>query len=142
MSSIRYASDTQPPRSRRAAIVLAAVLVCLVVVLAIGSSLLHALLLQHRQRLQEQYQLQAFWLAESAVQRASVRLAGSRDYPGETWQVDSDALHSRWSGAAVIRVETIPGDDARRKIAVEAEYPQDPQHRVVQRREITVNLSG
>ncbi len=130
-------------QSRRSGAILAAVLVCLVVVILIGSSLVTTVLLQHRQQEQEQSALQAFWLAESAVQRAADRLAATRDYAGETWQVDGAELHCLSAGVAVIRVEeAAAGDETSRKIIVEAQYPQDPLHRVVQCREIMVNLTG
>jgi Tfp pilus assembly protein PilX len=124
--------------SRGAFLVLA--LVCLVVVMLIGASLLRVIVAEQRQLQQAQYALQAFWLADSAVARATARLAASPDYTGETWQVAADELQGRWPGVAVIRVEPTGGATPQAKIIVEGQYPQDPLHRVVQHREHRVSL--
>jgi hypothetical protein len=124
-------------RSPKGAVLVVA-LVCLLLVAAIGASLVRTLLLQHRQRLQERHQLQALWLAESAVQRAVARLAESADYRGETWRVDGETLQTEWSGVALIQVEPLAGDPARRRIVVAARYPQDTLQQVLQQRELVV----
>jgi hypothetical protein len=124
-------------RSPKGAVLVVA-LVCLLIVATIGASLVQTLLLQHRQRLQERHQLQALWLAESAVQRAVARLATSADYRGETWQIDSQTLQTEWPGVAAIEVEPFPGDPARRRIVVAARYPQDTLQQVLQQRELVV----
>jgi hypothetical protein len=131
-----------PSARHRSAAVLAAALVCLAVVMIIGASLLRTVLLQQRQLEQEQQQLQALWLAESAVERAAARLRDSPDYRGETWEFASWAPSPGSSGVAVIRIEPLAGDDARRQIVVEARYPQDGPHRVLQYRRIQVPLGG
>lgn len=127
-------------QAKRRGVVLAFVLVCLFVVAAVGAALLRATVAEHRQETRRQHQVQAMWLAESAVQRAAAHLAAAPDYQGETWQIDAAALGDRWAAAAVIRVEAIEADPAARRIVVEARYPEDQQHRVVQRREITIRL--
>jgi Tfp pilus assembly protein PilX len=115
-------------------------LVCLVVVMLIGASLLQVIVAEQRQLQQAQYALQAFWLADSAVARATARLAAAPDYTGETWQVAADELHGRWPGVVVIRVERIGDATPRAQIVVEGQYPPDPLHRVVQHREHIVSL--
>jgi Tfp pilus assembly protein PilX len=126
-------------RHRGALLVVA--LVCLVVVVTIGASLVRQLLLQHRQSLQEQSQLQSLWLAESAVERALARLAEQPDYTGETWQIDGPQLPNDSPGVVVIRVETTAGEAAARRIVVEARYPHDTLYQVVQQRTYTVPSS-
>jgi len=125
---------------RRSGMMVAMALVCVLVVAVLGTALLRALLLQHRLSLREQHQIQALWLAESAVHRAAARLAGSADYEGETWKIERQAFGDRWSGSAVINVEQVEADERIRRIIVEAQYPDDVKRRVVQRREVLVRL--
>lgn len=140
MTSVRRADCARQDQrsSRRSGAILAAALVCLAVVILIGSSLITTVLRQHRQQEQEQAVLQAFWLAESGVQRAADRLAAARDYVGETWQVDDAALHGQSPGVVVIRVESTKDDETSRQIIVEAQCGPDPLQRVVQRRAIAI----
>jgi Tfp pilus assembly protein PilX len=122
----------------RRGVVLACVLVCLLVVAAIGASMLRSTLEEHRQGARREHQIQAMWLAESAVQRAAARLAATPDYQGETWSLDAAALGGRWPATAVIRIETADTEPTARRIVVEARYPEDARQRVVQRRQVTI----
>jgi Tfp pilus assembly protein PilX len=137
-------SNPRPQRRPRRGALLVVALVCLVVVVAIGSSLVRQLLLQHRQSVQEQSQLQALWLADSAVERALARLAEQPDYTGETWQIDGQLLPNDSPGVVVIRVETSAGENAARRIVVEARYPHETLYQVVQQRTCPVphSVSG
>jgi Tfp pilus assembly protein PilX len=131
------------PRSRsvhRSAAILLAALVCLLVVVVIGTLLMQTVLRQQRQLLHAQEQVQVFWLAESAVQRAVTRLTAAADYGGETWQAAGRSARGPWTGVAVIRVETAPGDPARRRVVVEARCGDEPSRRVAQRRQVVVLL--
>jgi hypothetical protein len=130
----------RPRRIRRSAAILVAALVCLVVVAVIGASLMQTVLLQHRQLLHDQDQLQVFWLAESAVQRAAMRLTAAPAYRGETWQVEGRSARGPWTGVAIIRVEIVPDDIARRQVVVEAHCGDEPSRRVAQRRQVVVLL--
>ncbi len=125
---------------RRSGIMVAMALVCVLVVAVLGTALIRAMLLQHSMSLREQHQIQALWLAESAVHRAATRLAGSSEYEGETWKLERQAFGDRWSGSAVIHVEQVEADERVRRIVVEARYPDDAKRRVVQRREVLVKL--
>ena len=125
---------------RRSGIMVAMTLVCLIVVALLGAVLVRALLVQHQQSLRHQHQLQAQWLAESAVHRAVAQLDLPSEYAGETWKVDPQSVGGRWSGAAVIRVETVEADERIRRIEIEARYPEDPERRVIHRREVLMKL--
>jgi Tfp pilus assembly protein PilX len=123
-------------------VVLAAVLITLLVVMMVGAALTKALVAHHRQsRLAEQRQ-QAFWLAESAVQRAVHALAKSPDYSGETWRVAADVLASGSAGVVTIKVESLTEPQAGRRIHVEASYPDDSAHRSFCQRELFVPVPG
>ena len=125
---------------RRSAAILLAALVCLLVVVAVGTLLMQSMLRHQRQLLHAQEQVQVFWLAESAVQRAATRLKSAGDYRGETWQVEGRSARGPWTGVVAIRVETVPGDPARRQVVVEAHCGDEPSRRVAQRRQVVVLL--
>ena len=119
------------------------VLVCIVLAMALGATLVKAVLLQHRHTQLIDQQHQSLWLAESAVQRALFKLQHSPEYRGETWQIPATTLGGSDDGIVTIDVtpsDVTPsdGDLAGWNIVVEAKYPDDAQHRVLQRRELFV----
>lgn len=125
--------------NRRLGAILAAVLLSLLVVMLLSAELTEAISLHHRQsRLAEDRQ-QAFWIAESAVQRAVHALAQSPDYAGETWRVPAEVLGSGRAGVATIKVEPVAGAAGQRRIVVQAYYPDDPVQRTSYERELVLN---
>ena len=126
-------------RSRSGA-VLVAVLVALMVVMLISAAIVRGLVVQHRLARSEQQRVQAFWFAESAVQRARARLAAAPGYRGETWQIELP--QSGYAvGQAVIRVEPIENQPNQRTIIVEARLPNDPIDGVLEQRSLVVDLN-
>jgi hypothetical protein len=129
------------PRAKlacRTGAILAAVLLSLSVVLLVGAELTRAIVQQRRQgRLAEDRQ-QAFWIAESALQRATHLLAKSPDYHGETWQLSGEMLGTGRAGVATIEVEPASGSAERRRIVVRAYYPEHAVHRTLYERELFV----
>jgi hypothetical protein len=114
------------------------VLLSLLVVLLVGAELTKAIVQQRRQsRLTEDRQ-QAFWIAESAVQRAVHALAKSPDYQGETWRVSGEMLGTDRAGVATIKVAPAEGSPERRRIVVQAYYPDDAVYRTLYERELFV----
>ena len=83
------------------------VLACLVVAALLAAALVQILVIQARQIRVAEDRQQAFWLAESALQRGLRSLAKSSDYREETWTVPAEALGSENAGVAVIRVEPV-----------------------------------
>jgi len=119
--------------------ILPIVLVGLLVVALIGTAMTRTVLLQRRATRQAEYEQQAAWLADSALQRARARLADDAEYQGETWTVAAAELAAGASGIAVIRIETA---DGARLIAIEATYPEHRTLRTLQRREQHVKLTS
>jgi|CXWL01.1.fsa_nt_gi type II secretory pathway component PulK len=126
-------------RSRSGA-VLVAVLVALLVVMLISAAIVRGLVVQHRLARSEQQRIQAFWFAESAVQRARAQLAAAPDYDGETWQIELPQSGYA-SGQALIRIEPIENEPNQRTIIVEARLPNDPIDGVLEQRSLVVELS-
>ena len=124
----------------RSGVILVAVLVALLVVMLISSAIVRGLVVQHRLARSEQQRVQAFWFAESAVQRARTQLAAAPDYDGETWQIELP-LSGYASAQAVIRVEPIENEPSKRTVIVEARLPNDPIAAVLEQRSLIVELS-
>ncbi len=125
--------------ARRKGAILAIVLVSLLVAMVLGGELIKATVTRHRQtRLAEQRQ-QAFWLAESAVQRALHALSQSPDYEGETWRVSEGHFADGLAGVAIITIKPVGEAGQGRSIHVAAHYPDDPVHRTLYERELHVD---
>ena len=113
-------------------------IVCLVVIASLAVSLARSLVAGHRQSRLRCDQMQAFWLAESAVQRGVVRLAATPAYAGEDWQVEVQMGGGPVRARATIRVEAVEGDPQQRRIVVEARCPADGDASVLETRELVV----
>lgn len=120
--------------------VLFAVLVCLLVVAMLAGALVQSILARQRQMRVEQQRSQAVWLAESAVERGAASLRKQAGYAGETWRATAEELGADKAGQAVIRVEAVEGMPQRRKLIVEAIYPDDPHRRIAVNKEILIDL--
>jgi hypothetical protein len=87
--------------------------------------------------------MQADWLAESGLARASARLAAEKGYRGETWEVAPEALGG---SAGVVRIavdsEDREGRPARGRflVRVEADYPRDDVRRARTSKTLTIDL--
>ena len=132
-------------RCRRRGAVLAALLICLLLVMLVSAALVRGLVVQNRLVRNESQRLQAIWLAESAVDRAIVKLRSDAAYDGETWaaslgEPDDPADDDAANGVAVIRVEAVAGAADQRTIRVEARWPDDPVFRVLEQRQLIVDL--
>jgi type II secretory pathway component PulK len=114
-------------RNRKASI-LVVILVCFVVVAIIFTLMVKSAASEHRRMETQQWAEQAKWLAEAALERAASRLAADAKYAGETWTIPAEELDGE-SGVARIRVEAAGDSPGRKTIGVEADYPDDPQHR-------------
>lgn len=89
---------------------------------------------QHRE-------VQAGWLAESALDRAAARLGADGHYTGEVWTIAPDPTGLPHSARIEIRVETIPGQPGQRLVRVRADYPDHPHDRARETRQTIVQLA-
>jgi len=116
-------------------------LVTLLVVMMITMTLVSALAAAHRQTRMSVAHLQAQWLAEAAISRATAQLALNPDYASETWRTsvdNSDALER--SGVVEIKVARLPSDSNRVRISAEAHYTDRPWRSATARREYVLAL--
>ena len=119
--------------------VLVVVLVCLAVAAAMFVVLVK-LAATGRQSMQTQcWRMQAQWLAESGLERAAARLAADAKYTNETWTLAAEELGGD-AGVVRIRTEAVADQPNRRLVSVEADYPDDPQHRVRCNKQIVVDV--
>jgi hypothetical protein len=87
----------------------------------------------------EAWRVQADWLADSGLQRATARLKADPKYAGENWTLPAESLGGAEAGAVEIRVEPAASPN-RRTVCVRADYPNDPQQRVRRTKQIVVEI--
>ena len=128
------------PRSAGARCV--AVLVCMTIASVVVLNMLRTTIMEQRQLRTQRQHLQAERLAAAGLDRAVAQLQQSATYSGETWQIAAEELGGASAGSVTIRVEPINDRPQERTIAVQADYPDDPLHRVRKNRESSVTLSN
>ncbi len=133
------AENSSSPRRR--GLVSVAVLIALIVVGLIAAGLLRVALARRSEAEMEERRVQATWLAESALGRASARLAESDAYGGETWEIPAGDLGGRGTGSVVIRVESVPDHPDRRRVEVRADYPKQASRRARRSLEVVLTLN-
>jgi type II secretory pathway component PulK len=127
-------------RSRHRGIAMVVVLLGLVVTITIFLSVLKLIAVQRQSVELQTRQIQAAWLAESAVERAAARLTAEASYRGETWSIPAGEFGGRDGATVVIRVEDAISKSKQRTIHVDADYPEIADQRVRQSREVTVRI--
>ena len=126
--------------STRSGAVLVVALICLLLLSVLAASLTRTVLLQREQVIREEWQLQAEWLAEAAIDRAVVRMESTPDYEGEEWLPVSN------EGTPLGRVHIVLAPDesetevSRTRINVTADVPAGTQQRVRVQRAATVRM--
>lgn len=120
-----------PVPARRGAVLVMAMVALLVVTLVAGA-LVRSLIATHRQSHRYADELQAQWLAEAGLARATAKLRADGAYQGEIWQASvAPAMSSEADSGEV----TIAVDPATKKITALAVYPTDEHRRVLVTRE-------
>jgi hypothetical protein len=111
-------------RTRRDGVAAVPALVCLVLASTLCAALLRQSVIRRQAARQQEWRMQAEWLVESGLARASARLAADRGYRGETWAIPAEALGGTEAG--VVRIDVRPADaPTRLLVRVEADYPRD-----------------
>jgi hypothetical protein len=129
---------SQSIESRRRGAVLAATMVCLLVVMLFAAAVARSILLRQQMTRLDERQVQCFWLAESAVLRATSKCRADPNYRGEVWRVTAQVHGMSIQGIAEIQVEPLPGDDMRKQVKISARWPDAPVERVLRSKEFIV----
>ena len=125
-------------RKRRGAI-LAVALATLLVVTLLAGVVFRAQLQNHRQLRREQDQVQANWLADSAVARALTQRKLNASYAGERWQVELPrATGEVAAGAATIKIRAQDDQPSTLRIEVESHFPVDELQGIRTQRLLTI----
>jgi Tfp pilus assembly protein PilV len=126
--------------ARRQGMVLIVVIVLLVVATLTFLSVAGLMARYRRQLHRQQWQAQASWLVESGLERAAARLAADPKYSGETWRISPDDFAGSDAAAVEIRVEPVAGAPGRRRVRVQADYPDDPVERARDVKQWTIEI--
>lgn len=122
---------------RGAALVTA--LVVLLLMMTVAGTLLTAMLAAQRESRRQVTQMQAHWLAESAMARGVALLKADPAYAGETWQ-PALAAAAEPTAEIVIRTEPVADHADRHKLQIAGGYPTEVSQRVRVTREIEITL--
>jgi Tfp pilus assembly protein PilV len=117
-----------------------AVLIALIIIAIITAGLVKVAFARRALMMAEERRLQAAWLADSGLERASSRLAASSDYKGETWEIPAEDFGGRGSATVQIQVEKPPDQPDRRKVRIQADYPAKSSLRTRQSREAIIPI--
>jgi type II secretory pathway component PulK len=130
----------KPRKCGREGVALLVVVIGLGVATMIFLSILKLMAIERQSVELQARQIQTGWLAESAVERASARLAADAKYRGETWNPSAQEIGGRDGARITIRVDDVAGKPDRRAVHVEADYPDDPNQRSQQLRDAIVHV--
>jgi hypothetical protein len=130
------------PSRRSCGAVLLVVLVCLALATGMFVLVVKQVGAERKELELNQWSLQAAWLAEAGVERAAAKLAADPKYLGETWTISAAELAGDEGGVVRIRVETVVGKPERRTVHIEADYPDAPERRCRQVKQVTVDRNA
>ncbi len=117
-------------RSRRRAMFVAAVLVCLSIVTVVTGSWMKQISSERQQIHHQANILQAAALAEAGLARATAYLTQDNTYRGETWQIAPDELSQTTRGEVQINVTLSDENPQARHVTIVADFPAADTKRV------------
>ena len=129
-------------RLGRRGFVLLVAMVCVAITAVVFVALLRLALAQEEAVRADAEQLQASWLAESAVDRAVAKLRADNGYRGETWNLPAQALAGVDDAVVEIKIELVPERPEFRRINVRADYPSRTEFRSRRSKSIAIMLGG
>jgi type II secretory pathway component PulK len=114
----------KPPHAHRpkGGAVMVAALVCLLIVMSILGSMLHAALRAQRQLRVERDRRQVEFLLQAGVNRAVERLSTDSAFRGDTWSLPTEAIVGRGRGSVSSEVSPASNEQSW-QIRIVAEYP-------------------
>ena len=117
---------------------MAAAMVCLLVIMLFAGAVARSIMLRHQSTRLDERQVQCFWLAESASLRAIAKSRNDPAYEGEVWQISAQVRGVAVQGVAEIKVEPILNVENRKRIKVEARWPDATVERVLRSKEFSI----
>ena len=116
------------------------VLCCLGLVMMLSAAAVKIAFASHQAVQTAAWNAETLWLVESGLQKAQAALAADEKYAGETWTISAEQLQGQDPGVVRIRVEPVADQPQSRIVRVEADYPDDPVHRVRSEKEKIISL--
>ena len=129
-------------RSSRRGLASVAVLIALFIIALICAGLLKLGMARRSEVGSDERLLQAEWLTDAGLGRASATLARDGDYRGETWEVPAGDLGGRGLATVAIRVEPIADRPDARRVRAQADYPAGSVLRARRSKETVVEISS
>jgi hypothetical protein len=125
-------------RQSRAGIVMICVVVCMAIATSLLGGMLKSTLMSRQQLRSEQHLRQSNWLVEAGAQRAAFRLSRDPDYAGETWSLSAESITGSHPGSVTISVsrEAEPA-----LVRITAEYPAESVRSVRRSRDFFMNTT-
>ena len=127
--------------SRRGTVILIA-MVCLLLVMMIGATLMKAAQAEQNQIGRAQSRLQADWLVEAAIERAAAHLANDSAYAGEVWKIPAEEMDSSHPATVTIEIKPTAQQPDHREINIVADYPLQPEKRTRSRKRVLMNVGN
>lgn len=127
-------------KGNRRGVVLGAVLVSLTIAAILFISLLGLAAAQQRQLRKQQIDLQATWLMEAGMERATARLGQDSNYTGETWRVSAQQIGGRDAGVVLCVVKRNGDSPHLCSVTVTADYPEQDRHRIRKSKTFEIGL--
>ncbi len=129
-------------RPSRRGFVLLIAMVCVAIAAVVFVALLRSAMAQEEAVRADGQELQASWLAESAVDRAAARLRADDTYRGETWNLPAGMLGGVDNATVEIKIEAVPGRAELRRVNVRADYPAETDFRSRRSKSVVITLGG
>ena len=129
-------------RLGRRGMALLVAMVCVAITAVVFVALLRLALAQEEAVRADAQELQASWLAESAVDRAAAKLRADDGYQGETWNLPAQLLAGVDDAAVEIKIEVVPQRPEIRRIDVRVDYPAQTEFRARQSKSVMITFEG
>jgi hypothetical protein len=146
--SVELSSGSGDPRRTTAAngrtrqgFALLAVMCCLIAVSFLVVNWLKTASFERERLRSAERRLQADWLVEAAIERATAQLVKNESYSGETWNIAAADLSDADAAAVEIKVSSNSNRSEQRTIRVSADFPANRLHRVRSTKEVIVDFT-
>jgi len=127
-------------RQRRSGSLLIPVMAVLTLLMMLLGVWLKNLAMGRQEIRQQQHQVQADYLVQSAVNRATARLHADAAYAGETWQIEPQALSGNDPVSVIIKVESVADRPQERLVQARVQLPSQGPARTQRTQKTKITL--